>query len=1107
MITSTTKKGHNREANHTRAQINVALDQSRAPHTPHSALTAVQFDTDEELIWTGNEQGRLCSYHGPGLQKYTCFRAHQDAVREIQVTKKLILSLSSTSVSARTRRGLVKWTISDPELANATSMAPHPRNPHDIVIVGIARGMAIINTERGAISEFVANGCEDVSLIQKLGRHFIAGSAAGELRLYDAMDAACPLIAKMQAHTGSFVDIVVCGHSILTCGYHQRYGQYSLETLIKVFDSRTLRPTLPIPFSAGPAFLKAHPKMFTNIFILSQGGQLQTTDVGNTMDLKLMQLTHGMQYITQFDLSPSGDAFIYIDADNHLHLWSQRGDEPRFTDFSIPTEFPSFAEPVQEMSIDTDLPLHTIGMPYYRDELFSSWPASMVFREGKPPAKVDADILQNLKIVDGIGYAPFHKRRRRNIAEEDTASKALLAAPRFRSDKAKALASNEAKELLFEEMGKMGLGSTSVPNYYRRMEIQYSKFGIEDFDFDFFNSTRFAGLETSFANTYCNAVLQLYNYSPALSQTAISHASSDCLRESCLLCEVGYLFGMLANGQNCQATNFLQVFSANTEAQKLGLVMGDNAVTPVMPWANMGQSFNRFLLETMLRESAPAETAAQVDIESLHKQAELDGTISIFSKIISKCVCGLESVKPNVSVVTDLIYGKPVLSRKDNQTAQFASMLRLSVHHEGGLRNWCPACRAIQPSGIRRLVQTLPAVLNINAMCQTPEQWRHWQGKSWPPTRLGLSVSGGKLQCLQGRDLDKRSVDGKVQMYALTGMVCEIRVDGGPQESHLVTFVRVPEEVAAAGGAAQATAPAGLAGQSGKWLLLNDFLVKEVSEEEALSFPGPWKVPAMLTYERMDKVTREKQHGDTVDTSILYNDASLSKLPPKRPEGFRPLSKEEALGPGTLVAIDAEFVALQQEELEVRSDGTKHIIAPSRLSLARVSVLRGDGEFAGSPFIDDYIVTHQPVVNYLTEFSGIRDGDLDPERTEHALVPLKLAYKKLHALARLGCKFIGHGLKSDFRIINMNLAKDQVIDTVELFFIPERQRKLSLKFLSWYFLNTKIQLEEHDSVEDARYAYLLYQKYLEFERMGMVEAKLKEVYEEGRQLNYRPPGV
>lgn len=61
-----------------------------------------------------------------------------------------------------------------------------------------------------------------------------------------------------------------------------------------------------------------------------------------------------------------------------------------------------------------------------------------------------------------------------------------------------------------------------------------------------------------------------------------------------------------------------------------------------------------------------------------------------------------------------------------------------------------------------------------------------------------------------------------------------------------------------------------------------------------------------------------------------------------------------------------------QEETEYRSDGTKKVLRPARLSLARVSVLRGDGQKQGVPFIDDHIHTSEVVVDYLTEFSGIK---------------------------------------------------------------------------------------------------------------------------------------
>jgi hypothetical protein len=45
-----------------------------------------------------------------------------------------------------------------------------------------------------------------------------------------------------------------------------------------------------------------------------------------------------------------------------------------------------------------------------------------------------------------------------------------------------------------------------------------------------------------------------------------------------------------------------------------------------------------------------------------------------------------------------------------------------------------------------------------------------------------------------------------------------------------------------------------------------------------------------------------------------------------------------------------------------------------RLALARVSVLRGSGPAAGSAFIDDYVACVEPVVDYLTRWSGIRPG-------------------------------------------------------------------------------------------------------------------------------------
>jgi len=206
-----------------------------------------------------------------------------------------------------------------------------------------------------------------------------------------------------------------------------------------------------------------------------------------------------------------------------------------------------------------------------------------------------------------------------------------------------------------------------------------------------------------------------------------------------------------------------------------------------------------------------------------------------------------------------------------------------------------------------------------------------------------------------------------------------------------------------------------------------------------------------------------------------------------------------------LCAIDAEFVALNKEETEIRSDGTKSLIRPPRMGLARVSVLRGSGPKEITPFIDDYISSSEMIVDYLTEYSGIKAGDLDPALSRHMLVPLKASYKKLRLLVDMGCIFIGHGLANDFRIINIYVPPEQIIDTVQIFFIKSRQRKISLRFLAWYLLKQDIQVETHDSIEDARTALLIYKEYLKLKKEGRFEEVLEDIYKEGAQLNWKSP--
>ncbi|KAF2744609.1 PAB-dependent poly(A)-specific ribonuclease-like protein subunit pan2 [Sporormia fimetaria CBS 119925] len=1069
------------------------------PHHPPTQVAAFAFDTSQELLWTGNEYGRVTSFYGPSLERYTSYRGHgqdEGPVKQFLFSDKGILSVSKQSVHYAHRRGLTQWHLTHPAFKELTCMNFTSKGTREILVAGCQDTMFKIDVEKGTITDTLAAEAH-YTIMKRAGQYLCLATNTGGIHILDS--GSLTVVKTFDGHIGTINDMDAKGDFLATCGWspRQQYG-FMLDPFTNVFSLKTLKQLPPIPFHTGAAFVRMHPRMSTTSIIASQNGQMQVVDIMNPDSPNLRQINLYDSYLKGFEVAPSGEAFAFADAKCHIHLWGSPS-KIHFPEYSIPTEFADPVVPPPTMDWSLDTPLSTIGMPYYKEQLLSAWPSHMVFDVGAPPPKIDSAILSSMRSTgDTVSYAKNPKTKRRYQVEQTRYSDKTgdsLRAPKFLSEKSRAARSSSDSSTKTAEtmqaLTDMHLDDVTrkeVPAMYGNVEIKYSKFGVDDFDFAYYNSTQYSGLETHIANSYANPLLQLCRFTPLIRNLALRHTASSCLYETCLLCELGFLIDMLekAAGMNCQASNFLKTFSGLSNAASLNLL---EEFAPNVALTNMIQNFNRFLLEKVSEE-----------FRRLHPNpggpSLIDQVLETQATASMRCgQCANETIRGGKTFVNELVYpAKHVVKNSRAPRPNFSQILKSSVERQDQTRGWCNKCQRYQQLVQRKTIQTIPDVLMINTAITSPEAKLLWSTPNWLPQEIGIIVDRGQFYCYEGQDLKLHLQRGvfNILVYELIGVVADIN-SGEHQKPHLVATIN--------------TAPSSREqGAEDSWHLFNDFLVRPIPKEEALRFEPTWKLPSVLTFQR--KAARhsiDDSWKDNLDTQLLYRWWSSNPEPPA--DRFKLLDPNtEAPRPGYPVAIDAEFIRLQAEEIEVKADGTRETIRPDRKGLARVSVCRGAGEQAGLPFIDDYIAVAEPVVDYLTAWSGISPGDLDRETSPHALLSLKHAYKKLWILLNLGCVFVGHSLANDFRTINIHVPKKQVVDTVDLFFKPSLHRKLNLKFLAWCVLKEKIQQDTHDSIEDATTALKLWRKYEEFVDAGVLEQMLNDIYSTGREVGFRAPG-
>ncbi|KAM6500892.1 Ribonuclease H-like domain containing protein [Amanita muscaria] len=175
--------------------------------------------------------------------------------------------------------------------------------------------------------------------------------------------------------------------------------------------------------------------------------------------------------------------------------------------------------------------------------------------------------------------------------------------------------------------------------------------------------------------------------------------------------------------------------------------------------------------------------------------------------------------------------------------------------------------------------------------------------------------------------------------------------------------------------------------------------------------------------------------------------------------------------PGKYLAIDCEMVGIGIDGLES--------------SLARVSIVN----YHGVVQLDEFVQQREKVVDYRTQYSGIRAHDLNKAR------PFEKVQKKVAELLKDKI-LIGHALHNDLKALLLSHPRSQLRDTQVLAgkFKVVRSRYIALRNLVKQELNVTIQSGEHSSVIDSRAAMAIYRLHRKEWEKGLLRLtpKIKE---------------
>jgi DNA polymerase III epsilon subunit-like protein len=678
---------------------------------------------------------------------------------------------------------------------------------------------------------------------------------------------------------------------------------------------------------------------------------------------------------------------------------------------------------------------------------------------------------------------------------------------------------------------------------------------VDGFDFKRYNqSDMFCGLENALPNVYVNGVVQALYFTPPFRDAMAHHT---CNENVCISCELSFLFNMLGvggAGVAVEAGNFTKAFMTMANAGALGLLDGPSS----LPLAARIENFSSYLLEQLHKDAgggmdtvvarltganmissgkfSPSGVTWERTSLAFQQTLNYDGNPGDFAELVQNSLYyELEPTRAFCSTTGNF----EVMSQTRRLTSLPNILLLGSNTKSSSCSTWWLGTDAKHVGSGSQTDRDAHALEAMKAEPRlVPGLRLEIDGESQKLSVSGLSAAALRVEAAHsseetltpnvfataydlldendphseadadGRPQVDRSLEGDYELSFVVARATPLAVASSyssesyvrDADGHLVLYVRVPAVYRNSKSGSESRPLDST--ESSQWWCFNDFVIApcEAGWNEVATFSAHWKQPCLFGYVRRDirQIVPQVEKPKPLNLREAIGHGVCNAA-----IGF---SDDEPLpGAGDLVGLDCEFVMVQREDCEITGEGRRTVVTPARMALARVSVVRGSGEKVGTPLIDDYVEVKETVVDYLTRFSGICAGDLDPSRSTYSVSQLKTVYKKLLALVDSGVVFVGHGLKKDLRVLNFAVPANQVVDTVVLFREPGK-RLLSLRFLVGTLLGSAIQTggsDGHDSVEDAVAALRLFKAYRDLQSQNRFSDALRALYSYGYLHGWR----